>query len=164
MSSYIIIEVPVFILWISPQENVCTGGLGPTPDDLTTETLAACFGVPLEERPEVLADLEAKLRARGRSLGVSNRKQALLPQGAEVLPNPTGTAPGIIWTPQPGFTVLTFPGVPSEMRAMWQQTAVPWSSRKRWRELSPRNGGGTEQDFFLFKIWSKRLRFRNLKI
>ncbi|HCV57055.1 MAG TPA: competence/damage-inducible protein A, partial [Synechococcales bacterium UBA12195] len=43
-----------------------------------------------------------------------------------VLPNPTGTAPGIIWTPQPGFTVLTFPGVPSEMRAMWQQTAVPW--------------------------------------
>ena len=44
---------------------ICTGGLGPTPDDLTTETLAACFGVPLEERPEVLADLEAKLRARG---------------------------------------------------------------------------------------------------
>ena len=105
---------------------ICTGGLGPTPDDLTTETLAASFGVPLEERADVLADLEAKLRARGRSLGSSNRKQALLPQGAQVLPNPTGTAPGIIWTPQPGFTVLTFPGVPSEMRAMWQQTAVPW--------------------------------------
>ena len=47
---------------------ICTGGLGPTPDDLTTETLAACFGVALEERADVLADLEAKLRARGRSL------------------------------------------------------------------------------------------------
>jgi nicotinamide-nucleotide amidase len=43
-----------------------------------------------------------------------------------VLPNPTGTAPGMVWTPRPGFTVLTFPGVPSEMRAMWEETAEPW--------------------------------------
>ena len=49
-----------------------------------------------------------------------------MPQGAEVLPNATGTAPGMIWSPCPGFTVLTFPGVPSEMRAMWQATADPW--------------------------------------
>ena len=56
----------------------------------------------------------------------STRRQALLPQGAQVLPNPTGTAPGMIWSPQPGFTLLTFPGVPSEMRAMWDVTAGPW--------------------------------------
>ena len=110
---------------------VCTGGLGPTPDDLTTATLAATFDTPLEERPDVLHELEIKLRARGRSLGPSNRKQALLPKGAQVLPNPTGTAPGMIWSPEPGFTVMTFPGVPSEMRAMWQQTAVPWLEQQQ---------------------------------
>ena len=103
-----------------------TGGLGPTPDDLTTEAIASAFGVALEERPEVWEDIQAKARSRGRAPSLSTRRQALLPQGAEVLPNPTGTAPGMIWSPQPGFTVLTFPGVPSEMRAMWTATAAPW--------------------------------------
>ena len=105
---------------------ITTGGLGPTPDDLTTEALAAAFDTPLQERPELWAEIEAKLRGRGRPIAASNRRQALLPQGAAVLPNPTGTAPGIIWSPRPGFTILTFPGVPSEMRAMWQATAAPW--------------------------------------
>lgn len=105
---------------------ICTGGLGPTPDDLTTETLAATFQVPLQHRAEVMADITAKLESRGRSMAAGTEKQALLPQGAAVLPNPTGTAAGMIWTPQPDFTVLTFPGVPSEMQAMWHQTAEPW--------------------------------------
>ncbi|MBM5799837.1 MAG: competence/damage-inducible protein A, partial [Cyanobacteria bacterium K_DeepCast_35m_m2_023] len=103
-----------------------TGGLGPTPDDLTTEAIAAAFDTPLVERPEVWADITAKLGQRGRTPSPSQRRLALLPEGAAVLPNPTGTAPGMIWSPQPGFTVLTFPGVPSEMRAMWQATAAPW--------------------------------------
>jgi len=105
---------------------ITTGGLGPTPDDLTTEALAAAFAAPLVEHPQVWADIEAKLSGRGRPIAASNRKQALLPAGAQVLPNPTGTAPGMIWTPQPGFTILTFPGVPSELHAMWQATAAPW--------------------------------------
>ncbi len=105
---------------------ITTGGLGPTPDDLTTEAIAAAFATPLDERPEVWADIQAKVAARGRICSPSTRRQALLPQGAAVLPNPTGTAPGMIWTPVPGFTVLTFPGVPSEMQAMWQATAAPW--------------------------------------
>jgi nicotinamide-nucleotide amidase len=114
---------------------ITTGGLGPTPDDLTTEAIAAAFGTELEERPEIWAAIQSRLSARGRPVAASNRRQALLPRGAAVLPNPTGTAPGIIWTPdpaalpfpvQPGFTVLTFPGVPSEMRAMWEATAAPW--------------------------------------
>ncbi|UPM49125.1 competence/damage-inducible protein A [Synechococcus sp. A10-1-5-1] len=105
---------------------ITTGGLGPTPDDLTTEAIAAAFETPLVEHPEVWAAIQARLSARGRTCSPSNRRQALLPKGAELLPNPTGTAPGMIWSPTPGFTVLTFPGVPSEMKAMWQQTAAPW--------------------------------------
>ncbi len=105
---------------------ITTGGLGPTPDDLTTETLAAVFETPLEERPEIWAEIQAKLSSGGRIPAASNRKQALLPRGAEILANPTGTAPGMIWSPIDGFTILTLPGVPSEMKQMWSQTAVPW--------------------------------------
>jgi nicotinamide-nucleotide amidase len=105
---------------------ITTGGLGPTPDDLTTEAIAAAFETPLVEHPAVWADVQAKLSARGRPIVASNRKQALLPEGAQVLPNATGSAPGMIWSPVPGFTVLTFPGVPSELQAMWRATAVPW--------------------------------------
>jgi len=114
---------------------ITTGGLGPTPDDLTTEAIAAAFETPLAERPEVWADIQAKLAARGRPVTPSLRRQALLPVGSELLPNATGSAPGMIWSPdpaglsfpiQPGFTVITFPGVPSEMRAMWTATASPW--------------------------------------
>ncbi|MCX5949185.1 MAG: competence/damage-inducible protein A [Cyanobacteria bacterium] len=105
---------------------ITTGGLGPTPDDLTTEAIAAAFEAPLEERAEVWADIQTKMTRRGRPPSPEVRRQALLPVGATLLPNPTGTAPGMIWTPVPGFTVLTFPGVPSEMKAMWSATAAPW--------------------------------------
>ncbi|MFN6340429.1 MAG: competence/damage-inducible protein A [Cyanobacteriota bacterium] len=105
---------------------ITTGGLGPTDDDLTTEAIAAAFDAPLVEHPEVWNDIQAKLGARGRPVAASNRRQALLPEGAAVLPNPTGTAPGMIWSPVPGFTILTFPGVPAEMNVMWRTTAVPW--------------------------------------
>lgn len=107
------------------QVLIFTGGLGPTPDDLTTETLADFFGAPLIERPEILADIARKYVQRGREMTPSNRKQALIPAGAEVLPNPDGTAPGIIWQVA-GVTIFTFPGVPSEMQRMWQETAVPY--------------------------------------
>ena len=105
---------------------ITTGGLGPTTDDLTTQTIADCFGQSLELREDVLATVTARYKARGRPIPASNRKQALLPKGATVIPNPTGTAPGMLWEPRPGFVILTFPGVPAELHAMWQQTAVPW--------------------------------------
>ena len=114
---------------------ITTGGLGPTPDDLTTEAIAAAFGAPLVEHPAIWEGIRARIEARGRVVALSNRRQAFLPEGAAVLPNPTGTAPGMIWTPAPadpgvpiqsGFTVLTFPGVPSELYAMWEATAEPW--------------------------------------
>ncbi|PZV10927.1 MAG: competence/damage-inducible protein A [Pseudanabaena sp.] len=104
---------------------ITTGGLGPTPDDLTTETLANFFNTPLEERPEVWERIQQMAAQTGRTLTPNNRKQALLPKGAEILHNPVGTAPGIIWEPQPNLLILTFPGVPSEMHPMWEQTAAP---------------------------------------
>lgn len=109
---------------------VFTGGLGPTPDDLTTEAIAAYFQTPLIERPEIVADITTKFAQRGRTMTPNNRKQALLPEGAEILPNPTGTAPGLIWQPIEGLTIFTFPGVPGEMKRMWQETAVPYLKAK----------------------------------
>lgn len=109
---------------------IFTGGLGPTPDDLTTEGIATFFNTPLTERPEVLEDITRKYAARGREMAPSNRKQALLPAGADVLPNPLGTAPGLLWEPRPNLILMTFPGVPSEMHAMWRETAVPYLKQR----------------------------------
>ncbi|WP_293349569.1 MULTISPECIES: competence/damage-inducible protein A [unclassified Microcoleus] len=109
-----------------------TGGLGPTPDDLTVETIADYFGVPLIERPEIIADIEQKFAQRGRTMSKSNRKQALIPEGADILSNRTGSAPGIIWQPVPNVTIMTFPGVPTEMHLMWQEIAVPYLKNNGW--------------------------------
>ena len=83
------------------------------------------------EIPDLWQDILRKLKASKSDSALSNRKQALIPQGAEVIPNPTGTAPGIIWSPKPDFTILTFPGVPSELKLMWSNSAVPWLRKHR---------------------------------
>ena len=111
---------------------IFTGGLGPTPDDLTCETIADFFKVPLVERSDIIEDITQKFAQRGRVMSPSNRKQALIPQGAEILPNLSGTAPGIIWQPRPEITIFTFPGVPSEMHLMWEETAVPFLKSQGW--------------------------------
>ena len=126
---------------------IFTGGLGPTPDDLTTETIASFFGTPLIEDPEIVQDIQAKFASVGRTMTPSNFKQALIPQGAKTLPNPTGTAPGVIWQPQDGITILTFPGVPSEMHRMWQDTAISFLKTQGWG-----------QDI----IFSEMMRFRGI--
>ncbi|MGL5939655.1 MAG: competence/damage-inducible protein A [Waterburya sp.] len=126
---------------------ICTGGLGPTPDDLTTETIASFFNTSLWEDPTIIADIQSKFASVGREMTSSNRKQALLPQGAVSLPNPTGTAPGMIWQPQADITIMTFPGVPSEMRRMWQDTAIPFLKSQGWGK-----------DI----IYSEMLRFRGI--
>ncbi|NJN03006.1 MAG: competence/damage-inducible protein A [Leptolyngbyaceae cyanobacterium RM1_1_2] len=111
---------------------IFTGGLGPTPDDLTTETLAGFFKAPLSQRPEILQDIRQKFSQRGRVMSDNNRKQALLPEGAAVLPNPVGSAPGMIWQPRAELLLMTFPGVPSEMKAMWHTTAVGYLKHQGW--------------------------------
>ena len=126
---------------------IFTGGLGPTPDDLTTEAIASFFATPLEERAEIIRDMGSKFARRGRKMTVNNHKQALLPRGASILPNRLGTAPGIIWQPREGLTILTFPGVPSEMKQMWRETALPFLKSQGW---------GKEV------IYSRMLRFRGI--
>ena len=124
-----------------------TGGLGPTPDDLTTEAIASFFDTELVEKQEIIDDIAAKFARLGRTMAPNNRKQALIPQGADILPNPVGTAPGIIWQPKPGLSILTFPGVPREMKHMWHETAIPYLKSIGWgKEI----------------IYSRTLRFRGI--
>src|SRR6516225_12181268 len=95
---------------------LATGGLGPTQDDLTREVLAQVAGVELVEDAGSLRHIEAMFRLRKRTMPERNRVQALLPAGAEVIPNDRGTAPGV-WMRLGDCWVAAMPGVPSEMYA-----------------------------------------------
>ncbi len=103
---------------------ICTGGLGPTNDDVTKKAVAACFGRELVLLPDAMARIEAAFRAMGRDMAPANRLQALIPEGAEPVPNPVGQAPGFILF-RDGRMLIALPGVPSEMRAMMDETVVP---------------------------------------
>ncbi len=111
---------------------ITTGGLGPTPDDLTTEAIASFFHTPLEERPEIWQKIQAMYAETGRLVTANNRKQALLPVGAEILHNPVGSAPGMIWQVYDNLLIMTFPGVPDELHAMWEQVSVPYLRQRGW--------------------------------
>lgn len=109
---------------------VVTGGLGPTLDDLTLASVAEHLGRTLVEDPALLSALEERFRARGLSpLPPSNRAQARVPEGARALPNPLGTAPGILFDlagggGEEGMVVL-LPGVPREMKAIFSESVAP---------------------------------------
>lgn len=129
---------------------ITSGGLGPTADDLTTECIAQVFDAPMDMDEEVLAFIQELFASRNIRMTDSNRKQALRPRGSDILPNPVGSAPGLIWkltkddldkhgisskyqitdnglpTFSPFRTIMTFPGVPSELKAMWAETAAPY--------------------------------------
>jgi nicotinamide-nucleotide amidase len=106
-----------------PTVLVLSGGLGPTEDDLTREAAADALGRPLEHREELLELIRERFASRGFIMGESNRKQASLPQGASAIPI-SGTAPG--FTVQQGDTlVVALPGVPWELKEMWEQTVEP---------------------------------------
>jgi len=106
-----------------------TGGLGPTVDDLTTETVAQFLGRPLELHEEVATALKRRFADRGRPWTENNLKQAQFPEGAEVIPNPRGTAPGFRIRIGEGKWLRWLSGVPREMVEMMQQSVVPWISQ-----------------------------------
>ncbi len=103
---------------------VCTGGVGPTEDDLTREAIAAFVHQTPTVDPDLLAGIRAYFAARGLTMPERNAKQAWLIPAAEALPNPVGTAPG--WFVRHDDTiVVAMPGVPREMYRMWREQVVP---------------------------------------
>ena len=114
---------------ISTRSNllITTGGLGPTPDDLTTESIAKAFNQKLFARENLLREMETKLNNKSSYIeNLSLKKQCFFPKDAQIINNPKGTAPGMIWQPKENFTILTFPGVPIEMESMWKESAYEY--------------------------------------
>ncbi len=103
---------------------ITTGGLGPTEDDLTRDVVAAVLGRPLHLDSDVLARIEQRFAHRKIPMSENNRKQAMVPEGAEVLHNPNGTAPGLFLR-EGGRCVACMPGVPAEMKPMLTGQVIP---------------------------------------
>jgi len=113
------------------QVIVCTGGLGPTTDDLTAEAVAQMLGVQLTRDDESFELIRRRIEKFGREMSASNAKQADFPDGSDILPNPVGTAPG--FSVRIGQAIAFFmPGVPREMKKMFEEQVVP-----RIKSLSP---------------------------
>ncbi len=103
---------------------IMTGGLGPTEDDLTREVLAAVLERRLQLAPEILRSIEARFQRRRIPMPENNRKQAMVPEQAEVLANPRGTAPGLLCRAD-GRVLVCMPGVPTEMKPMLLDQVIP---------------------------------------
>lgn len=112
---------------------ILTGGLGPTSDDLTRDRIASLVGVPLVEDPAVVTHIESFFTARKRQTPARTRVQALVPQGARVLANTHGTAPGLALKVSPNpfrhdhatSWLILLPGPPRELRPMFDAEVVP---------------------------------------
>lgn len=106
-----------------------TGGLGPTADDLTSEVLASVSGLELKLEASEAQRIRDIFAGRGRPMPENNLKQAMIPEGAVVIPNALGTAPGYrLELDLKGHrsVALVLPGVPREMKAMFEETVLPW--------------------------------------
>lgn len=116
---------------------VVTGGLGPTPDDLNRDALAAWLGEEMEEDAGLLATIRERFESRGREMTHSNVRQAFRPPSATAIPNANGTAPGL-WVERDGCLVVLMPGVPEEMRTMWREQVRDLVGRRTGMGRGPR--------------------------
>src|SRR6266566_688945 len=103
---------------------VASGGLGPTEDDLTRETVADLLSRKLHLNNEILRYIEGRFRQLGREMPAVNVRQAMVPEGAEVLENPRGSAPGL-WIEDSGHFIALLPGPPRELKPMYQEQVLP---------------------------------------
>lgn len=103
---------------------VATGGLGPTIDDLTRETVAELLDLPLLLDEVIARDIEARFRRLSLPMPTQNRRQAMVPKGARILANRLGTAPGL-WLETGRSTIVLLPGVPEEMRQIVEDSVLP---------------------------------------
>ncbi len=103
---------------------ITTGGLGPTEDDITRAVAAKAVGKELIFKQEVLDEISQKFERLGRKMPETNRRQAFVIEDAEVLPNPNGSAPGILFAENDKFLII-LPGPPREMKPMFETGALP---------------------------------------
>jgi nicotinamide-nucleotide amidase len=127
---------------------VLSGGLGPTGDDLTREAVAEALGRRLVFRPEIVSGIEARFARRGRTMPESNRRQAYIVEGAEILENRHGTAPGQ-WIEEGGRRFVLLPGPPREFEGVFEDCV--WPRLCGWRRgfgvrLILRSTGLTESE------------------
>ncbi len=137
---------------------VC-GGLGPTSDDLTRFAAASVLGVRLVEDATSLASIEARFRNRGIEMPQVNRRQALIPEGAAALPNPAGTAPGVLARTAAGAWLVLLPGPPSELAAMFDAEVRPRLERE-----NRRTGGGVRETLMVAGLPESVLQERILDL
>ncbi|MGH9397455.1 MAG: competence/damage-inducible protein A [Terriglobia bacterium] len=103
---------------------ILTGGLGPTEDDITRGVLSKVTGRPLRENAEIRKRIEKRFERLGRNMPPNNLRQALVPEGAEWLENPNGSAPGI-WLGHGETLIILLPGPPWELEAMFEASCMP---------------------------------------
>ena len=123
---------------------IMTGGLGPTCDDLTKETVASLFGHPLVMDAEALEFIKTYFKNRGIVMTPNNEKQALVPEGCIVFHNDCGTAPGMAieggcGAPLEGRAAILLPGPPREMKAMFEKSALPYLKSRTNSALVSKN-------------------------
>ena len=132
---------------------ISTGGLGPTLDDVTRHAAARAAGVGLEQNQEALEELNAYFTSRGYEMTAANARQALFPEGAQMVPNAAGTAPGFRVSVE-GAPLICLPGPPREVHVVFDQEVFPYLRT----ELEQNSAHGTEraivrkQSFFLFGL------------
>ena len=108
---------------------ISSGGLGPTEDDLTREAVADLLGRRLHRNDEILRAIQGRFRSFGREMPEVNVRQAMVPEGAEPLDNPGGTAPGL-WIEEKGRMIALLPGPPRELKPMFLEKIVPRLARR----------------------------------
>jgi nicotinamide-nucleotide amidase len=111
---------------------VVTGGLGPTEDDVTRDAVARALGLTLDVDESIVDRLRERFARRGMAMPEINRRQAMVPRGAEVLPNPNGTAPGL-WLERGSTALVLLPGPPREMKPMLETVIA--------ERLAPKSSG-----------------------
>jgi nicotinamide-nucleotide amidase len=116
---------------------ICTGGLGPTQDDFTKPVVARLFGADLVLDEQLLEQLRERFRQRGIVMAERNICQAEVPRGARVLPNPRGTAPGLLLTRDDGACCILLPGVPHEMRGLILEQVIPFLEQRATERAHP---------------------------
>ncbi|MBI2816777.1 MAG: competence/damage-inducible protein A [Acidobacteria bacterium] len=123
----------ISLAWERSALVILIGGLGPTEDDLTRDCAAAALGRSLHIDQSIIGTIEARFRSRGLRMAEINLRQAMVIDGASVIENPRGTAPGL-WIQTDGKVMMLLPGPPRELCAMFETQCIP-----RLREVAPRS-------------------------